>query len=182
MAKKKAKARAKGGKGRKSGLGASIIGVFSLVTAFVFMPTTVLLIFAMLPTVAAGLSDRMRGETRALTVGSMNLAGTTPFLLDLWMTGHNLDNAFAIVSDPKTIIVIYCAAGVGWIIDWAVTGIVATILQQGGVRRLQDIKDRQADLKERWGVEVTGDVPLDPYGFPLEGAEDGAEPAAAGRS
>lgn len=175
MAKKKKKA----GGGRRGGtMGLRIMAVAGLATAFVFMATTALLCIAMLPTLAAGLSDRIRGETRALTIGAMNIAGTTPFLLDLWSTGHNLDNALSIITDPRTIIVVYSAAGVGWIIDWAVAGMVATMMQQGGVKRLKDIKERQAALVERWGPEVTGDLPLDPYGFPVEMPEEATEAAA----
>ena len=174
MAKKKSKpGKHKGGK--KGGkLGLQLMALCGLVTAFVFMPTTVMLCLAMLPTLAAWMSDRMRGETRALTIGSMNIAGTTPYLLKLWSTGHDLDNALSIITDPQTIIVIYCAAGVGWIIDWAIAGVVATVMQQGGVSRLKDIKERQEALAERWGQEVTGDLPLDPYGFPIEVTEEGA--------
>lgn len=174
MAKKKGK---KGGK--RGGMGFTLLAVSGLATAFVFMPTTVMMCIAMLPTGAAWLSDRIRGETRALTVGAMNMAGTTPFLLDLWSSGHNLDSALDIITEPRTIIVIYSAAGVGWIIDWAVSGIVATVLQQGGVRRMKDIKERQAALVERWGPEVTGDLPLDAYGFPVEAPEDGTGEKAA---
>lgn len=165
---------------RKSGgVGSSVLSLFSLVTAFVFLPTTILLGIAMLPTVAAGLSDRLRGETRALTIGSMNLAGCTPFLLQLWSTGHNLENALNIIVDPRTIIVIYSAAGVGWIIDWAMSGIVATVMQQRGVGRLKEINSRHAALVERWGPEVTGELPLDSYGFPVADDEDGPPPQPA---
>ena len=176
MAKKKSKSKP----GRKKGgkLGLQMMALCGLVTAFVFMPTTAMLCIAMLPTLAAWMSDRIRGETRALTIGSMNIAGTTPYLLKLWSTGHDLDNALSIIADPQTIIVIYCAAGVGWIIDWAIAGVVATVMQQGGVSRLKEIRERQEALAERWGQEVTGDLPLDPYGFPIEVAEEGA-PATA---
>jgi hypothetical protein len=167
MAKKK-----KAKKAGNSKWGAQVLALFGLVTAFVFMPTTAMMVIAMLPTIAAGFSDRIRGETRALTIGAMNVAGCTPFLLQLWTSGHNLDNALSIISDPLTIVVVYSAAGVGWIIDWATAGMVATIMQQSGVRRLADIKARQAALVERWGPEVTGDLPLDPYGFPVEAVAD----------
>ena len=175
MGKKKKKL--KGGR-RGGALGLQVMALCGLVTAFVFMPTTAMLCIAMLPTLAAGLSDRIRGETRALTIGAMNIAGATPFLLNLWSTGHNLDNALSIIMEPRTIIVVYSAAGVGWIIDWAVAGVVATIMLQGGTKRLADIKERQAALVERWGPEVTGDLPLDTYGFPLEAVDDEDEPEA----
>lgn len=175
---KKIKKKGKGGKGGRSSIGNSMLGVFGLISGAVFMPSAVILCIGMLPTVAAGLSDRIRGETRALTVGAMNLAGCTPFLLQLWSTEHKLDNAFAIITDPRTIIVIYSAAGVGWIIDWAMAGIVATIMQQRGAARLQAIKERQEALVARWGPEVTGDLPLDAYGFPAEESDN--KPAKAG--
>lgn len=181
-----AKKRAKGTKGNKK-LSGSILGVFGLVTAFVFMPSTVMIVIAMLPTLAAAFSDRLRGETRALTVGSMNLAGCTPFLLQLWHSGHTLDNALHIIAEPRTIVVIYSAAAIGWIIDWAMSGIVATVMVQRGNARLVAIGKRQEELVERWGVEVTGDYMLDAYGFPVEGAEkledgeDNPPAAAAGR-
>lgn len=179
MAKKKKKAPAPG----KKSFGPTIIALFGLVTAFVFMPSTIMLLIAMLPTLAAAFSDRIRGETRALTIGAMNVAGTTPFLLQLWSTGHNLGNALAIITDARTIVVIYSAAGVGWIIDWALSGIVATLMQQRGAMRLKEIKARQDALVERWGPEVTGDLPLDPYGFPLDvpDAEEPPPKAAAAR-
>lgn len=156
---------------KKQGMAGPVLGTGGIITAFVFMPSTVMLFFAMLPTAAAALSDRIRGETRMLTVGAMNLAGCTPFLLDLWRNGHTLDNAFRIITDPRTIIVIYCAAAIGWLIDWAMSGIVATVMVQRGAGRLKDIKVKQAALVERWGKEVTGDYVLDSYGFPVDGAE-----------
>lgn len=162
---------AKKRKNKKASTSALILSTGTFVTAMVFMSSTVLLFFAMLPTVAAAVSDRVRGETRMLTVGAMNLAGTTPFLLELWSSGHNLDNAFNIIGNPRTIIVIYCAAAIGWLIDWAMSGMVATIMVQRGAGRLKDIQVKQAALVNRWGKEVTGDYVLDFYGFPVDGAE-----------
>lgn len=155
------KAGRRGGKKR-------ILGGMGLIMALVFMPTTVFLFLAMLPTIVAGVIDRTGKGTMALTVGSMNLAGTTPFLLDLWTSGHTIPDALELISDPRTVIVIYCAAGMGYLIDWVLSGMVAAIMVQHAGLRLKSIKKRQADLVERWGREVTGEVPLDVFGFPIE--------------
>lgn len=154
-------------KKKKRGL-PPIVGIFILVMAVVFMPTTIILFFGMLPTVVAAVIDRTKTGSRALTVGSMNLAGCTPFLFDLWMTGHDTAHALEIISDPLTIIVIYCASAVGYVIDWSMAGLVAALLVQRSRARLQDIDRHQARLIERWGPEVVGDIPLDEYGFPLD--------------
>lgn len=180
MAKKKKIAR--GRKNRKGGIGAQALGLFGFITAVVFMPTTIMLFFGMLPTLVAGLVDRTGKGTKALTVGSMNLAGCTPFLLDLWTKGQTAENALTIISDPRTIIVIYCAAGIGYLIDWAMSGIVATVMIQRSGSRLKDIKKRQAGLVERWGEEVTGKLVLDAYGFPIEKPEENEDDSGSSKA
>ncbi len=151
-----------------------MLSAMGFIAMIVFLPTTIFLFFAMMPTLVASLVDRSGKGTRALTVGAMNLAGSTPFLLELWTGGHTAENALTLISNPRTIIVIYCAAGIGYLIDWAMSGIVATVMIQRSASRLKEIKKRQADLVERWGQEVTGLLPLDAYGFPFE-KDDGID-------
>ncbi len=146
---------------------AQILGLFGFLTAVVFMPTTIMLFFGMLPTVGAALMDRSGRGIKAVTVGAMNLAGAFPFLLSLWTTGHSSENAISLISDPRTIIVIYSAAAVGYLIDWAMGGLVATVLIQQSSSRMKEIKKRQQELVQQWGQEVTGEMPLDAYGFPV---------------
>jgi hypothetical protein len=141
--------------------------IFGLITSVVFLPSTVILAIGMMPTVAAALVDRSKRKTKAVTVGAMNLAGCTPFLLDLWSQGHKFEDAVSIISEPRAIIVIYVAAVVGYLIDWAMAGIVASILYQRGLARKKAIVQRQKDLIERWGREVSGELPLDEQGFPV---------------
>lgn len=171
-------------KGRSSKKKLPVLGIAGFIAAVIFMPTTILLFFGMLPTVAAGFIDRSGKGIKALTVGAMNLAGCTPFLLELWTGGHTADLSLEIISDPRTIIVIYCAAAMGYLVDWAVSGIVKSLLLQKAKSRTKEIKDRQSYLVKRWGREVTGELPLDAFGFPIAGAvvsdrgdEDGEEPA-----
>lgn len=145
-----------------------IFMVVGLIMAAVFLPTTVLLLIGMLPTFVAALVDRSRRKTRAFTVGAINLAGCTPFLLEMWMEGQTFEKAISIVLDPTAIIVMYAAAAVGYMIDWAMVGIVASVLYQRGLARQEQITKRQKELVARWGHEVTGAVPLDEKGFPIE--------------
>lgn len=145
--------------------------IFILLAGVAAMSTTMLLLIGMLPTFVALFIDRTSEKTRVLTVGAMNAAGCTPFVLQLWTTGVSMDNAITIISDPLTIIVMYCAAGVGYIIDWSISGLVGSVMIQRGSLRRNQIAKRQAELVERWGPEVTGDSPVDIYGF----AEDNAD-------
>lgn len=164
------------GKQKKSGWGLQVIMIFGLLAAVLFMPTTILLVVGMLPTVVAALIDR-KGGARAITVGALNLCGCIPFLMDLWTKGHTSALSVSLITDPLTIIVMYAAAGIGYMIDWALSGIVATILVQRSTSRLEAVRKRQADLVARWGKEVTGELPLDAEGFPVDD-----QPAEAGKT
>ena len=122
----------------------------------------------MLPTAAAGVSDRIRGGTTAITVGAMNLAGSFPFLLDLWTGEHTLDQSLNLITDPRTVIVIYAVAGIGWVIDWTMSGLTVSLLFKRTRSRLDAIRKRQEALVKRWGKEVTGTVEVDAEGFAIE--------------
>ncbi|PJB71097.1 MAG: hypothetical protein CO093_06045 [Alphaproteobacteria bacterium CG_4_9_14_3_um_filter_47_13] len=148
-----------------------VIGIACFFTAIVFAPTTIVLFIGMIPTIVAALLDRSDKGAKALTVGAMNLAGCTPFLIDLWIRSHTPEMAIKIIADPLTIIVIYSAAGIGYLISWSMSGIVGTIMVQRSVSRMKDIEKRQEALVERWGQEVTGEIPIDSEGFPLETEE-----------
>lgn len=162
MAKEKPKSKVKQ-KGKNQ-----IFAVAGIVMAGVFLPSSVLLFIGMLPTFVAVFVDRSKKKTRGVTIGALNLAGCSPFLLELWVQGHSMEKAMTIVTDPKAIIVMYAAAAVGYMINWSLSGIVAAMLFQRGIARQEAIKKRQAELAERWGREVTGQIPLDHYGFAIE--------------
>ncbi len=161
----------RGGRRRKTSMQGRILLVFMMVAAIVFMPTTIILFVGMLPTMAAAMADRSRKATRAFTVGSLNLAATTPFLLDLWTSNHSADYALLLISDPWTVIVMYAGAAIGYMIDWALSGMVATMMVQTASARLRAIHREQEVLVARWGPEVSGDIALDAAGFPVEKTE-----------
>ncbi len=151
-------------KKKKSG-SMQIFLIVGLAMGVVFLPTTFLLSISMLPSLVALIVDRSKRKTKAITVGAMNLAGATPFLLELWMSGNDFEKAFSVVTDPKAIIVIYSSAAIGYLIDWSMTGIVASVLVQRGHARKKAIVKHQKELVDRWGEEVKGELVLDEYGF-----------------
>lgn len=155
---------------KKTGIGvkARIMGICALVLAIMFVPSAIMLGIGMIPTVIAATIDRSRSWAKALTVGSMNLAGCTLFLIKLWTEGNKIETSISIISQPQTIVVIYGAAAAGYMIDWALTGLIAGVMVKQGQGRQKEIARQQAELVRRWGPEVTGEIPLDPYGFPIE--------------
>ena len=158
-------------KKKKFGWRGHVILVASVALAIVFLPTSFMLAIGMLPTGVAFIIDRSQGKLKALTVGAMNLAGCLPFIMELWVQGHTFPNALTYITQPRTIIVMYFSAAIGYMIEWAVVSIVRSIMVERGKARLQEIVKLQAELEQKWGPEVSGRLALDDYGFPLEDNE-----------
>lgn len=148
-----------------------ILLIVFLITAVVFVPTTALLFVGMIPTFVVRLVDNSRERTKVLTIGFMNFAGCFPYWIDLVREGHTLDASVSIITQPMTIVVMYAAAAAGYVIEWGVTGVVSNMMVQRGHKRISDIKDLQERMVKRWGPEVTGDLPLDAQGFPIDNKE-----------
>lgn len=159
---------------KKKGMGikGQILMIAGIFSAAIFLPTTLILVIGMLPTPFAALTDKTKGKNKVVTVGAMNLAGCSPFLFDLWLSEHSFTKSMEIVTSPYALVVMWSAAAVGYILNWAMAGIVSSVLYQKGLGRQKAIQKRQNELIERWGREVSGDLPLDAQGFPLHGSDN----------
>lgn len=140
----------------KSGMPFSVRFAFFmvLVTAIVFLPTTIILFVGLIPTMVAAIIDNNPTKTAWLTVGAMNLAGTVPVWFMLLDAGHTIPAAFQLVGQPSTIILSYGGAAAGWFIYNWVTPWVAAMVQAKNERRLRDIDKRQKALIRKWGEDV----------------------------
>lgn len=144
-----------------------------LIAGLVFLPTSVLIVFGMMPTIAAYTIDRTTGRNKTICVGFMNFAGCFPFLLDFWTKfgEQTLENALSIIADVQTVITIYLLAAGGYAIHVAVTGITSSLIMQRSSSRVAAIKQEQKTLIDLWGQKVTGKYKLDQYGFPVDVVE-----------
>ena len=133
-----------------------------LITAIIFLPTTIIWSICMLPTLVAAIIDNHPQKTAWLTVGAMNTAGTIPVWLSLLDAGqysmldagHAIPAAFQLIVQPMSIIVSYGGAAIGWFIYYKITPLVAAIVQSKNERRLRDIDKRQKALVKKWGEGV----------------------------
>lgn len=141
--------------------------VITILLAAAFLPVAIVLFMGMLPTFASLLSDSSRDKTRTLTVGLLNFVGCFPFLMMAAIEYRTIDGAFALLTDPLNLCIMYAGATAGYFLDWTMAGISNIVMTTRAKQRQESISKRQEDLVRRWGREVTGDIPLDPEGFPL---------------
>lgn len=122
----------------------------------VFLPTTLLLLVAMLPTLASLVTSTRGVGPRTSTIFAMNLAGCVPFVFKLWAGGNDFQLSLEIITNLRYMAVIYMSAAFGYMIDWVVTGLMSSFLYQRGMSRMKAIKKRQDFLISQWGADVSG--------------------------
>ncbi|WPZ34483.1 hypothetical protein T8K17_25055 [Thalassobaculum sp. OXR-137] len=134
----------------------TIMVVIVAVGAVLFLPSMMLVVVGMIPTMAAMLTDRRREKYATLCVGCMNFTGVLPFMVELWTRDHSYEHAFSIMASPFTWLVMFGAAAIGWAIYFVAPGIVGMFIAMRADQRMQRLRRRQRDLVEEWGPGVAG--------------------------
>jgi len=120
------------------------------------LPSVVVIIVGMVPTLVAYIIDLTPGRYAARCVFGLNIAGTVPYLEKLWSSTNDMPAAVAIVTDVYTWLVFYLAAGVGWMLFLGLPGLVTQFKTYAAKRKAQTLRDRLEELRKEWGKEVTG--------------------------
>jgi hypothetical protein len=118
------------------------------------LPTIVLLLAGLAPTYVAFATDDDSQKSGTVSVASMNFAGIVPFLIDLWSKGQTAENAFHILSDSKTWLVILGASAIGQLIVYVVPPAILTLTLTHAETRMKGLRKNLDLLKESWGTEV----------------------------
>lgn len=139
-------------KRRSGSLLAALILVLPL--GLLVLPTTLLLIAGLIPTMVALVVDRDPDKSAALTVGAMNFCGIMPYCIRLWQGGHTTDVSFLLLSQSTTWLVMYGAAGMGWLIYFTVPRLVAGFNISRYQARIRQLDAARAELVQDWGPEI----------------------------
>ena len=74
--------------------------------------------------------------------------------MKLWAGKHTTSAATEIISDVLSLLVMYAAAGFGWIIFLAIPPVVATFLSVVAQTRVKTLRASQQEIVNEWGPEV----------------------------
>jgi hypothetical protein len=130
------------------------------------MPTLTLLLVGLLPTFVALITDNDPHKSSTAAIGAMNFAGLTPFVIDLWVKGQTMENAFIILRQPSNWLIMLGAAGIGQLIVFAVPQAMASLTLARAESRLKLLKQNLEQLKAGWGSDVATTKPVDKIGKP----------------
>ena len=123
------------------------IGLLSLV----FLPTMLVLLISMLPTLAALAVDRTKERYLVMGIGALNFCACLPAIVILWTEGQSLTVAMSILGDVMLWLVPYGASAIGWLIYLSTQPIMASYYAATATQRLETLQSRRAELIEQWG-------------------------------
>lgn len=123
--------------------------------AVVFLKTTaIFLVMGMLPSIVSYYADISHSKKYFRSLATCNLAGVMPYAAEM-IARHNTSSSFvAVATDGITWLVIFSAAGFGWVLVSVCPSIaryIIDLLQKGRISRIEHI---QRKLVEEWGIEV----------------------------
>lgn len=144
--------------GRRSG--ALLLAAATLIPAgLIVLPTTILIVAGMLPTIVAFIIDRDPEKSAPITVGAMNFCGVMPFAIQLWEGGHSMPVVMGLLSAPVTWFLMYGAAGIGWLLYYGLPPIIAAAVVFRDEVRMRDLDAQRRELVEEWGPDVITKTP-----------------------
>lgn len=146
---------------KKKGGGGLIFFMIVLGSLVPFGVPTLIVCAGLLPTLVALFTDTDPSRSSLATIGYMNIAGVLPFLIDLWQQGQTLNAALAIVRDPFSWTVMFGAAGIGYLILYAIPPFVAMFVLSKQEARLRVLREGMQQLEAIWGADVGNVLPLD---------------------
>ena len=124
------------------------------ITVLKFPESIILLLVGMLPTMVAFVIDRSSGKYATLCVGAMNIAGIFPSIFKLWTGQNSFSQSIQIITNIFDLVIMYGAAGFGWVLYIIIPSAVSALLNIIAQRRITRIRKQQHQLISEWGKNV----------------------------
>ena len=139
---------------------AKILGYFlAPLLVFVGYPTLIVAAGGMLPTMVAFVVDNRKERYAARTVGYLNSAGVFIVCLDMWSGDHTWQHALDLLSQPLNYLIMFGAAGVGWILYFVIPPVANAYLTIHNDLRMKSLNSEQEKLVKEWGAGVRRNAP-----------------------
>jgi hypothetical protein len=111
-------------------------------------------VVGLLPTAVAAVVDRRRPRYFAHTVGGLNVIGLWPYAVGAWKGSFTPADMYRMLFDPAVWLVVYGAAGLGWLLFYAMPVIAEIYLEIREDQQRSRLESRIAELKAEWGAEI----------------------------
>ena len=128
----------------------------SMAIAIISVYSVVVLVFGLLPGLIAMVVDYDPRQYLSRIVISFNAVGVAPYILQILNSSVADMTAYQLIISPKTWLVIYASAGVGWVIYWMFPQIAMMLMPMQNKNRIESLNKELDELAEEWGEDVRG--------------------------
>lgn len=133
-----------------------LFGAMAIGAMIFALPSFLLLVVAMLPAFGAYIVDNTPNKHLTRSVCFLNFAGSWPFLLQLWTGSNSLIQSVKILTDPYAWLMIYSAAGLGWLFYLGFPSLSLVFQDHSAEQRAKRLRIARKKLEVEWGDEVIG--------------------------
>jgi hypothetical protein len=116
-------------------------------------PTALLLGVLLGPALLALLCDRQPGRPKARSIALCSMAASIDPLRTLWVAGHSMSAAMALLGNTQIIVVAWSAAATGWLLAEIIPVAVRAALEALSISRAARLRAARAALIEEWGLD-----------------------------
>jgi hypothetical protein len=120
----------------------------------IFLPTTITVTFAMVPSLVCYFFDKDRKRSLTLCVAALNAAGSTPVLLELWGRWNSVAGAVNLIAQVRPWMWAWGGAAVGGLLCVLIPPIAANLVRGGLQNKLTDLERHASDMRKAWGEDV----------------------------
>jgi hypothetical protein len=120
-------------------------------------PTALLLAVLLAPALLASVLDREPGRPRARSIAFCSMAASVQPLRTLWMAGHTMATATALLANVQVLGLAWSAAAAGWLLAEATPIAVRVVLEALAVTRTARLRAERSRLAAAWGAEAIPD-------------------------
>ena len=128
----------------------------SMAIAIISVYSVVILVFGLLPGLIAMVIDYDPRQYLSKIVISFNAVGVVPYLIQILNASVANVTAMKLITSPKTWLVIYASAGVGWVIYWMFPQIAMVMMPFQNKNKIETLNKELDELAEEWGEDVRG--------------------------
>jgi hypothetical protein len=121
------------------------------------LPTALLMGVLLGPALLALVFDRQPGRPKARSVALFGMAASVDPLRSLWVAGHSISAAAALLGDPRVLGTAWTAAAAGWLLAEVAPIAVRATLEAFSVSRTARLRASRARLAEEWGLDKAAD-------------------------
>ncbi len=116
-------------------------------------PTALLLGVLLGPAVLALMLDRQPGRPRARSIALFGMAASVDPLRTLWVSGHAMTDAAALLGDLHVLGIAWAAAAAGWLLAEAAPVAVRATLEALTISRTARLRALRSRLSEEWRLD-----------------------------